>query len=306
MLAVFALAGCGGSASAASSSWVASAPPAATSAPAEPIPARPSPSASPSRATAQKAAPGGTITSRMAAVRALIAKKPGTIGLVVRDRVTGTVWRAGDPAQLNWTASTIKLAISSAILERAHAGQVTLTAADRNTMRLSLVNSDNDATTTLWTKFDGAGMLSRFRTTYGMSTLGVVPGYPVFWRNLRCSAHDLADLMSYVLDRMDPADRAYLVTTLRGVASFQHWGVWGAGASMHPGNKDGWAQKPDNGVTHWVTHSVGFAGDHERYVVAVTYRLTASGTLAQGAHAVSDVVATVFGAKTPAAISFPA
>ncbi|MCU7724311.1 hypothetical protein ODJ79_11345 [Actinoplanes sp. KI2] len=248
---------------------------------------------------------GTSIASRMAAARALIGAKPGTIGLVVRDRVTGTVWRAGNTTQLNWTASTIKLALSSAILERAHAGQVTLTAADRQNMRRSLVDSDNDATTALWTKFDGAGMLTRFRATYGMSTLGVVPGYTVFWRNLHCSTQDLANLMSYVLDRMDATDRAYLVTTLRGVASFQHWGVWGAGSSMHPGNKDGWAQKPDNGVTHWVTHSVGFAGDHERYVVAVTYRLTASGTLAQGAHTVSDLVATVFGARTPAAISFP-
>ena len=74
---------------------------------------------------------------------------------------------------------------------------------------------------------------------------------------------------------------------------------------MHPGNKDGWAQKPDGGVTHWVTHSVGFAGDHERYVIAVMYRLTASGTLSQGAHTVSDLIATVFGAKTPAPISIP-
>ncbi|GAB1645383.1 serine hydrolase [Krasilnikovia sp. MM14-A1259] len=219
--------------------------------------------------------------------------------------MTGTVWRAGNTTQLNWTASTIKLALSSAILERAHAGQVTLTATDKKYMRLSLVNSDNDATTALWNTFHGADMLTRFRDTYGMSTLGVVPGNTVFWRNLHCSTQDLANLMSYVLDRMDATDRAYLVTTLREVAPFQHWGVWGAGTSMHPGNKNGWAQKPDDGITHWVTHSVGFAGDHERYVVAVTYRLTASGTLPQGAHTVSDLVATVFGATTPAAISFP-
>jgi hypothetical protein len=193
-----------------------------------------------------------------------------------------------------------------AILERQHAGQVTLTAADKNNMRLSLVNSDNDATTALWTKFNGPGMLDRFRATYGMTTLGVVPGYDTFWRNLHCSAEDLAALMSYVLDKLDPEDRSYLVTTLRGVASLQHWGVWGVGAALHPGNKDGWAQKPDDGVTHWVTHSVGFAGDDERYVIAVTYRLPASGTLADGAHAVSDLVATVFGAKVPAPISIPA
>jgi hypothetical protein len=237
----------------------------------------------------------------MEAARAYIGKKPGTIGLVVRDRVTGDVWRAGDPTALNWTASTIKLAIATAVLESGK----TLTPADKNNLRLALVKSDNDAATALWTTFDGPALLKRFQTTYGMRTLSVEPGYDVFWRNLRCSAEDLAALMSYVLDKLNPAGRAFLVTTLRDVAPLQHWGVWAVGTAQHPGNKDGWAQKPDDGITHWVTHSVGFAGDHERYVVAVTYRLPADGTLPQGAHTISDLVATLFGAMVPAAITTP-
>jgi hypothetical protein len=293
LLTVFALAGCGGGTATA----VPPPAPSSVSSPA-PAPAVPSSVASPS------VAPSAAL--HFQAADALIAKKPGTIGIVIRDRVTGTVWRGGDPKALNWTASTIKLAISTTILERQHAGQLTLTAADKNNMRLSLINSDNDATTALWTKFDGPGMLDRFRTTYGMTTLGVEPGFDVFWRNLRCSAEDLAAVMSYVLDKLDATDRAYLVTTLRGVASLQHWGVWGAGPALHPGNKDGWAQKPDNGVTHWVTHSIGFAGDNERYVIAVMYRLPASGTLPDGTHTISDLVATIFGAKVPAPISIPA
>jgi hypothetical protein len=302
------LAGCGAGAGAAgspSASWVAPTSPvtaAASPAGATASPLAPQAKASPSRS----AAPGSTLAARMAAARRFIASKPGTIGLVVRDRVTGAVWRAGDTTQLNWTASTIKLAIASAILEARHARRVTLTADDEKNLHLSLVNSDNDATTALWTTFHGAGMLTRFRTTYGMSTLGVVPGHDVLWRSLHCSAQDLANLMSYVLDKMDAGDRDVLVTALRGVASFQHWGVWGAGTSLNPGNKDGWAQKPDGGVTHWVTHSVGFAGPGERYVVAVMYRLPASGTLRQGAQTTTDLVGTVFGARTPAAITIPA
>jgi len=50
---------------------------------------------------------------------------------------------------------------------------------------------------------------------------------------------------------------------------------------------------------------VGFAGDGERYVVAVTYRLTPSGSLSDGVHTVSDLVATVFGAPVPAKVSIP-
>ena len=90
-----------------------------------------------------------------------------------------------------------------------------------------------------------------FQGTFGMRTLSVVSGYDTFWRNLRCSAEDLQALMGYVLDKLDPADRAYLVKTLRNVAGNQRWGVWAAGSNLTPGNKDGWAQKPVGGRTVW-------------------------------------------------------
>ena len=69
--------------------------------------------------------------------------------------------------------------------------------------------------------------------------------------------------------------------------------------------QDGWALKPDASPDHWVTHTVGFAGPDERYIVAVTYELPASATLADGVHAVSDLVALVFGAPTPAPVTVP-
>ena len=36
----------------------------------------------------------------------------------------------------------------------------------------------------------------------------------------------------------------------------QQWGVWGAGAAMAPGNKNGWSQEEGG----WVVNTVGFAG----------------------------------------------
>jgi hypothetical protein len=225
--------------------------------------------------------------------------------VVFRDRVTGEVWRGGAPGEATWTGSTIKLAIAADLLERHRAGSIALDTGDRTRLTKALVDSDNDAATALWDKYGGEAMLDRFRTRYGMATLSVVPGYAVFWRNLRCTAEDLQALMSYVLDKLAADDRAYLVKTLRGVASNQHWGVWAAGAAMRPGNKDGWAQKPDPEGTHWVTHTVGFAGPDERYAIAVLYRLPPTSTLADGVHAVSDVVATIFGAPVPARVTVP-
>jgi predicted small lipoprotein YifL len=236
---------------------------------------------------------------------AFVQQQPGTFGIVVRDRQTGAVWKAGNTTATTWTASTIKLAIATDLLERHRQQSIPLDATDRADLDKALINSDNDAATALWNRYDGPGMLGRFQQRFGMRSLSVVAGYDTFWRNLRCSAEDLQALMGYVLDKLDPADRAYLVKTLRGVAGNQRWGVWAAGSGLTPGNKDGWAQKPVNGRTVWVTHTVGFAGPGERYVVAAMYEQGASGTLDKGAHAVSDAVATYFGAPVPAKITTP-
>ncbi|MEU0554635.1 hypothetical protein [Dactylosporangium sp. NPDC006015] len=243
--------------------------------------------------------------SREASAAAFVKQQPGTFGVVIRDRQTGTVWKAGNTTATTWTASTIKLAIATDLLERHRQGAITLDGTDRANLDKALISSDNDAATALWNRYDGPGMLGRFQQKFGMRTLSVVPGYDTFWRNLRCSADDLQALMGYVLEKLDPADRAYLTKTLRNVASNQRWGVWAAGSTLNPGNKDGWAQKPVNGKTVWVTHTVGFAGAGERYVVAAMYEQGASGTLGKGAHAVSDAVAMYFGAPVPAKITTP-
>ena len=242
---------------------------------------------------------------RFAAAATLVASKRGKLGVVVHDRGSGAIWRTGSTDNTTWTASTIKLAIAAALLEWNRDGRITLDATDRANLHTMLNISSNDAATALWNRYAGQAMFDRFRGVYGMTALSVVSGYELFWRNLRCSAEDLHRLMVYVLDHLHLDDRVYLIGELRGVASNQHWGTWAAGSTLNPGNKDGWAQKPDTGGTHWVTHTVGFAGPGERYVVVATYSLLPSGTLSDGVHAVSDVVATIFGAPVPAKISTP-
>ncbi|GAA3450110.1 hypothetical protein [Dactylosporangium matsuzakiense] len=236
---------------------------------------------------------------------AFVQKLPGTFGIIVRDRQSGTVFKAGNTTATTWTASTIKLAIATDLLERQQAKEITLDATDRGNLDKALINSDNDAATALWNKYAEAGTVAKYKTQYGMGSLAVVDGMETFWRNLRCSAEDLQSLMSYVLEKLDPTSRTYIVATLRKVAGNQHWGVWAAGAGLKPGNKDGWVEKPVNGTDVWMTHTVGFAGDSERYVVAVVYEQKPGGSLEKGAHAVSDAVATYFGAKVPAPVTLP-
>ncbi|WP_433052270.1 serine hydrolase [Dactylosporangium sp. CS-033363] len=252
-----------------------------------------------------KSAPAAPAQGAKDKATAFVQKQSGTFGIIVRDRQTGQTWSAGDTKATTWTASTIKLAIATDLLERQQAKEITLASADKANLDKALINSDNDAATALWNKYDGPNMLDRFKSAYGMGGLKVISGYETFWRNLECSAEDLQNLMSYVLEKLDPTSRTYLVTTLRKVASNQRWGVWAAGSALKPGNKDGWAEKPVDGKNVWVTHTVGFAGDGERYVVAAMYEQKPGGTLEKGAHAVSDAVATYFGAKVPAPVTLP-
>jgi hypothetical protein len=248
---------------------------------------------------------------RFAAAAAYARRTPGPRGhlaAVLVDRVTGATWRTGDTARPGWTASTIKLAIATDLLARDRTGTIHLSTADRHDMAGMLNFSDEAASDRLWNAYGGDAMLDRFRARFGMTSLRFVPGFThsTYWGFVRCSTDDLAALARYVLTRTDPADRAYLVAALRGVASNQRWGVWAAGPALRPGNKDGWSFESDPEGRHWVADTVGFAGPDERYAVAVMYQVDPAGSLAAGVHTVSDLVALLFGAPVPAPVTVPA
>jgi hypothetical protein len=205
-----------------------------------------------------------------------------------------------------WTSSTIKLAIATSLLERARTGEVALDGAARNQIAAMFHVSDNDAADALWKRYGRDALVPRFQQVYGMTGLTFVPGSPRYWGFMKASAGDLEHLMSYVLDKLDAADRDYIVDAMRHVGDIQQWGVWSAGPAQQPGTKDGWSIESDPGGKHWCTSTVGFAGPDARYVVAVMDDLPAgTGTIDAGVHAVSDVVATVFGAPTPARVTVP-
>lgn len=270
-------------------------------------------------AVAPPVAPGGCPSTawsceqqrRFAAASAYVTRTgggPGALSAVFTDRVTGQTWRAGPTGQPGWTASTIKLAIATDVLERARAGAVTLTDGDHRDLAAMLASSDEPASNRLWAKFGGDAMLARFRDRFGMPGVRFVPGFSArtYWGFVKCTSDDLAALMRHILTVTDPADRGYLVAAMRAVAPNQRWGVWAAGPDSQPGNKDGWSFETDGYGKHWVATTVGFAGPDQRYAVSVMYQLDPRGTLADGVHAVSDVVALLFGRPTPAPVEVPA
>jgi hypothetical protein len=149
--------------------------------------------------------------------------------------------------------------------------------------------------------------MSRWQSVYGMTTASYVDGWVDRWGFVKLTPQDLTNLMAYVLDTLNAVDRASIVDRMRSVGPPQQWGVWGAGAGLRPGVKDGWDYCVEIGddVYRWVTSTVGFVGPGERYLVAAMYDQAAEQELDNGVHVLTDLVATVFGAPVPAAAVVP-
>jgi hypothetical protein len=277
---------------------------------AAPAPGRTSRSSSPSPKPSRKCDADCVQQRRYAAARKYMDEHAATnayLSVQITDRKTGKSWQHGPVTHPGWTASTIKLAMATDILRRQRAGEVTLSDADRTDLANMLNFSDENASDRLWQRYGGDAQLARFRDVFGMSGLHFVPGFTdgTYWGFVKCTTEDLSHLMTYVLTKTAPDDRAYLVSAMRGVASNQQWGVWAAGHDQQPGDKNGWSFETDSYGKHWVLNSVGFAGPDERYAVAIMFQVQPHSTIAYGTHTVSDVVGLLFGVPAPARITVP-
>jgi hypothetical protein len=236
--------------------------------------------------------------NRFAAAQAYLAKRPGTVGIVVRDRQTGAVWRNEHAADLTWTASTIKLAMTVDLFLRDKAGAIALSAEDRSLIKAMLHSSDDKAADTLWFRYAGADHLAYNNAFpgYGMTSLQPQKGFTEFypyWGFQKCTPDDLDRLINYVLTKLPADTRDYILRELRTVATNQQWGVWGAGAAAHPGNKNGWSEEQGG----WVMNTVGFVGPGERYTIAVMNNLRGKGGYDAGRATVTEVARLIFAGR---------
>jgi hypothetical protein len=275
-----------------------------------PKPASPSASSAPVAPAAGATSPSGCDDSagwgcewapRLAAAGTIAADAPGELGVVVLDRRTGDRWHAGDVDTLFWTGSTIKLGLVATALEQSRTGVRELSDTDTQRIGDILAFSSDDAADALWREYGRSALLTRFKSRYGMSHATYVNGFDKYWGFVKCTPGDLVTLMDYMLDELGPADRDLVVTGMRQTDDIQHWGIWSAGPDVDPGNKNGWSVEKDDGREHWLTSSVGFAGDDERYVIAEMYSMPpGQDSLERGARTLSDLSATLFGRATPA------
>src|SRR5262249_17802826 len=149
---------------------------------------------------------------RLAKADQLVRAAPGSLGVVVLDRQTGKRWTAGDTDHLYWTGSTIKLGLVATALEKARDQGTPLPAPDTEEIGHILSYSDDNAADALWREYGRAALLSRFVDRYGMTHATYVSGFDQYWGFVKCEPGDLIALLSYVLDKLDPADRDLVVT----------------------------------------------------------------------------------------------
>ncbi|MFJ4655021.1 tat pathway signal sequence [Nocardia sp. NPDC088792] len=243
------------------------------------------------------------LSNRIAAVDNYIAGRPGTTGYVVRDRVTGGMYRNANADTTFWTASTIKLAIAEDLLNRARIGAIQLGPDDRGLMESMLATSNDDAADALWNKYSGLDRMAFENAFHANGMTGLTPYPPTTsveqmklfpdWGFQKCAPADLDRLMDNVLNHMHPDDKAYLLDRMRKVDTNQHWGVWGAGASMSPGLKNGWSDEQGG----WVVNSVGFAGPGERYTLAIMTDQGPNGGYTDGEETTTKVAQMLFAGR---------
>lgn len=181
---------------------------------------------------------------------------------------------------------------------------------DWNDIDAMLSVSDNAAANALWARYvDPTAVMRRWQSRYGMTDASYVDGFPTTWGFVKLTVRDLANLMAYVLDQLDPGDRAAITGRMRTVGGPQQWGVWGAGPRHRPGVKNGWDYLAEAGSDQrrWVTSTMGFVGPDERYIVAALYDQPPGDfpSIEVGVHLLTDLVATLFGAPVPAPAVVP-
>lgn len=237
--------------------------------------------------------------ARIAQVEHFLRNRPGFVGIVLRDRATGAVWRNKYAGSQVYMASTSKLAMAVTLLLGNQSGAIHLSSGDWATLHDMLHVSSDTAADDLWFKYRASLYTGEFGKI-GLSGARYLPQAGVkgpYWGEMTCPADDLSALINYVLTSLPGSLRSYLVNTLQHVAGDQHFGVWGAGPANHPGNKDGWSvEKPG-----WIINSVGFAGPDARYTLAEMNSLQGQGGYHDGTGTVTEVAALLFrGHQIPA------
>ncbi|WP_328583491.1 serine hydrolase [Streptomyces sp. NBC_00370] len=168
------------------------------------------------------------------------------------------------------TASIVKVDILATLLLQAQDAGRELTAKERAYAADMIENSDNDATSALWTAIGSAVGLDAANKRLGLSqTQG---GGGTVWGVTRTTAQDQVRLLQNVFGEGPPlsaASRKYIQDLMRHIAKSQQWGVSAvADTGTTTALKNGWLQR--SATKKWDVNSIGRVESGGRvYLMAV-------------------------------------
>ena len=168
------------------------------------------------------------------------------------------------------TASMVKLdVLLTLLLQRQDAGKP-LSSSDRALTSSMIINSDNNATTTLWGRIGQHEGVRAANRRFGMTE--TEPGTSYRWGLTTTTAADQVRLLRNLVrddGPLDQASRDYALGLMGRVADGQDWGVSAANPQHEAQVKNGWLPRSDG----WVVTSAGraqTAAGHEVLLAAVS------------------------------------
>lgn len=229
-------------------------------------------SAAPTSAPASTPAPaagGVTEAGFDAAAGAYLKGRKGHVGVFAVDLTDGrqVQHNAGQRCE---TASMVKLdVLLTLLLQRQDAGKP-LSSSDRALTSSMIINSDNNATTTLWGRIGQHEGVRAANRRFGMTE--TEPGTSYRWGLTTTTAADQVRLLRNLVrddGPLDQASRDYALGLMGRVADGQDWGVSAANPQHEAQVKNGWLPRSDG----WVVTSAGraqTAAGHEVLLAAVS------------------------------------
>ncbi|WP_242624702.1 serine hydrolase [Krasilnikovia cinnamomea] len=189
-----------------------------------------------------------------AALRKYAASAP-EFSVAVLDRKTGQryAFRGGEAYE---TASVVKVQVLACLLLTAQDGDRKLTASELSLAKRMIRASDNDATTSLFSRLGRASAIGACNRRLGLTSTKVSGS----WGLTRTTVDDQVKLLAKLVDKKGPlnaASRKLAFDLMSTVQPDQDWGVPAvARAGETPTVKNGWLPRSTEG-NRWIINSVG-------------------------------------------------
>ena len=229
-------------------------------------------------AAAQQATAVSDLTMPFAAeLRSYLANRPGAVGVSVRLPGSDDVFSYTKTSNRNVTASIVKTEIMAAVMLKAQDAGRGLTAWEKSKIVPMIRQSDNAATTALYTHIGRKNGLTRVSQRLGMT--GTISDPADHWGLTSTVPRDQARLMEHFYRAtgvLSATNRSYGMTQMKNVVSSQDWGVSAGPPAGTVALKNGWLPRTDG----WHVNSIGAStyGAYDYMIGVLTHDSSSSGT----------------------------